>query len=42
MLNTVSESAADVDLGSGGLMLLPPLDNGQGTGTTVSLVVGAG
>ena len=42
MLNTVSESAGDVDLGSGGLMLLPPLDNGQGTGTTVSLVVGAG
>ena len=42
MLNTVSESASDVDLGSGGLMLLPPLDNGQGTGTSVSLVVGAG
>ncbi len=42
MLNTVSESASDVDLGSGGLMLLPPLDNGQGTSTSVSLVVGAG
>jgi hypothetical protein len=42
MLNTVSESASDVDLGSGGLMLLPPLDNGKGTGTPVSLVVGAG
>jgi hypothetical protein len=42
MLNTVSESAGDVDLGSGGLMLLPPMDNGQGTGTLVSLVVGAG
>lgn len=42
MANTVSESDHDVDLGSGGLMLLPPLDNGQGNGTTVSLVVGAG
>ena len=42
MLNTVAESAADVDLGSGGLMLLPPMDNGKGTGTLVSLVVGAG
>ncbi len=42
MTNTVSESASDVDLGSGGLMLLPPLDNGQGTGTSVSLAVGAG
>ena len=42
MLNTVSESNGDVDLGSGGLLLLPPLDNGQGTGTQVSLVVGAG
>lgn len=39
MTNTVSESDHDVDLGSGGLMLLPPLDNG---GKTVSLVVGAG
>ena len=42
MDNTVSESNGDVDLGSGGLILLPPLDNGQGTGTMVSLVVGAG
>jgi hypothetical protein len=42
MTNTVAESDSDVDLGSGGLMLLPPLDNGQGTGTLVSLVVGAG
>ncbi len=40
MRNTVSESDGDVDLGSGGLMLLPPLDNGQGK--LVSLVVGAG
>ncbi len=41
MVNTVAESAADTDLGSGGLMLLPPLDNGRG-GAPVSLVVGAG
>jgi uncharacterized protein (TIGR03437 family) len=40
MINTVSESNGDVDLGSGGLILLPPLDNGHGT--LVSLVVGAG
>ena len=40
MTNTVSESAHDTDLGSGGLMLLPPLDNGRGS--QVSLVVGAG
>ena len=40
MRNTVSESERDVDLGSGGLILLPPLDNG--TGKLVSLVVGAG
>jgi len=40
MTDTTSESNADVDLGSGGLMLLPALDNGQGT--AVSLVVGAG
>jgi uncharacterized repeat protein (TIGR01451 family) len=40
MDNTVSESNGDVDLGSGGLLLLPPLENGQGT--LVSLVVGAG
>jgi hypothetical protein len=42
MLNTVSESNGDVDLGSGGLVLLPPLDDGTGRGTSVSLVVGAG
>ena len=40
MPNTTTESATDTDLGSGGLMLLPPLDNGQGG--QVSLVVGAG
>jgi hypothetical protein len=40
MDNTVSESNGDVDLGSGGLMLLPALENAQGT--PVSLVVGAG
>ena len=40
MLNTISESNADADLGSGGLMLLPPLLNPQGQ--TVSLAVGAG
>jgi len=40
MLNTVAESASDVDLGSGGLMLLPAMDNGSGK--QVSLVVGAG
>lgn len=40
MVNTVSESNGDVDLGSGGLVLLPPLDNGHGV--QVSLVVGAG
>lgn len=40
MTNTVSESGGDVDLGSGGLMLLPPLQNAQGQ--TVSLAVGAG
>jgi hypothetical protein len=42
MTNTVAESNADEDLGSGGLMLLPPLDDGKGAGGTVSLVVGAG
>jgi len=42
MSNTVSESNADVDFGSAGLMLLPPLDNGKGTGANVSLAVGAG
>jgi len=42
MSNTVSESNGDTDFGSAGLMLLPPLDNGKGTGTDVSLAVGAG
>ena len=42
MRNTVFESRADVDLGSGGVMLLPPMDNGRGTGTSISLLVGAG
>jgi len=40
MDNTTSESNGDTDLGSGGLMLLPPL-TGTG-GTQVSLAVGAG
>ena len=40
MLNTVSESNQDEDLGSAGLMLLPALSNIQGN--PVSLVVGAG
>jgi hypothetical protein len=40
MFNTASESGSDADLGSGGLMLLPPL-TGQGGGS-VSLAVGAG
>ena len=40
MTNTVSESNSDTDLGSGGLLLLPPLNNAQGQ--PVSLVVGAG
>jgi hypothetical protein len=40
MYNEVSESSADVDLGSGGIMLLPDLaDSG---GTTRHLAVGAG
>lgn len=42
MSNSVSESNGDTDFGSAGLMLLPPLDNGKGTHTTVSLAVGAG
>jgi len=42
MSNSVSESNADTDFGSAGLMLLPPLDNGKGTQTNVSLAVGAG
>ncbi|HEX4593364.1 MAG TPA: hypothetical protein VH157_03770, partial [Bryobacteraceae bacterium] len=40
MSNTVSESGGDVDLGSGGLMLLPPLNDSLGTSR--SLIVGAG
>ncbi len=40
MQNTTSESNGDVDLGSGGLMLLPPLNDSLGTQR--SLVVGAG
>jgi hypothetical protein len=40
MTNTVSESGSHTDLGSGGLMLLPPLNNAQGQ--PVSLAVGAG
>jgi hypothetical protein len=42
MSNSVSESSGDTDFGSAGLMLLPPLDDGKGTGTNVSLAVGAG
>jgi len=38
--NTIAESAADIDLGSGGAMLLP--DVVDGTGTTRHLVVGMG
>ncbi len=40
MSNTVSESAADEDLGSGGLILLPPLADAQGH--PHDLTVGAG
>jgi len=40
MSNTVSESAADQDLGSGGSMLLPPLADRQGNPR--NLAVGAG
>jgi outer membrane protein assembly factor BamB len=40
MSNEVSESAGDVDLGSGGGMLLPDLTDG--TGTVRHLMVGAG
>jgi len=42
MFNSVNESNGDTDFGSAGLILLPPLDNGKGTGTNVSLAVGAG
>ncbi len=38
--NTIAESNADVDLGSGGAMLLPDLTDG--TGTVRHLLVGAG
>ena len=40
MYNTVSESSGDVDLGSGGVMLLPDLSDSGGT--TRHLAVGAG
>ncbi len=40
MFNTASESGSDADLGSGGLMLLPPLT--KAGGGSVSLAVGAG
>ena len=40
MSNSVSESNADEDLGSGGAMLLPPLNDAQGHAR--SLAVGAG
>jgi len=40
MVNTVTESGRDQDLGSGGLMLLPPVNDAQGDPR--SLAVGAG
>jgi hypothetical protein len=40
MLDTVSESGADADLGSGGAMVLPDLN--YGTASTLNLAVGAG
>jgi hypothetical protein len=40
MLNTQAESGADADLGSGGAMLLPPLNDSQGRSR--NLAVGAG
>lgn len=40
MFNTVSESAADTDLGSGGALVLPDMVDGQGN--TRQLAVGAG
>jgi hypothetical protein len=40
MSNTVSESDADEDLGSGGAMLLPPLKDASGS--TLDLAIGAG
>ncbi len=40
MYNTVSESDADEDLGSGGILLLPPLEDSSGT--SQNLAIGAG
>jgi len=40
MSNTVNESGGDVDLGSGGAMVLPDLN--YGTASTLNLAVGAG
>jgi len=40
MYNTVDESNADQDLGSGGLMVLPPMQDSSGT--TRNLAIGAG
>jgi len=40
MMNTVSESGGDTDLGSGGAMVLPDLT--YGTANTLNLAVGAG
>jgi S-layer homology domain len=40
MYNTASESAGDVDLGSGGLLLMPPVTDAQGHSR--NLLVGAG
>jgi len=40
MSNTVNESGADADLGSGGAMVLP--DQSYGTASTLNLAVGAG
>jgi Immunoglobulin I-set domain len=40
MMNTVSESGGDVDLGSGGAMVLP--DQSYGTASALNLAVGAG
>lgn len=40
MTNTVMESSGDIDLGSGGIVLLPPLDDAQGNARM--LAVGGG
>jgi hypothetical protein len=40
MFNTVAESNSDLDLGSGGMLLMPPVDDAQGNSR--SLLVGAG